>query len=250
MTTTALPNALPNGYQPGDGEGLTKVVVAAARSRDYQKADVVFEWSFPIGRSYSDVVPVVDYLGDVAAEEAEAQLSKLLGEQKAKVAAATGTTAPQGTDSDVPFDTPATPTGPIISGGKSFLTSQAPEPDDNSASQGGLPWKYGQKKKGSGSIKYLPSSHLDSPTFIAAVKQLVSDQGIDPEQVIVFDDRIGNYGLEDGHAGFNVGKAVARKGSDLKDALGDRDTVSFVNFNDDGTIDAPLSNDVKALMSG
>ena len=241
MTTNPPPH--PSGYQPAPGEGLTSIEVEVLPSWGFQKVAVRGAYTFPEPRALPEAQAVIEDIYSHLEAEARAKVDLLIdikneyegAEKAAKKAKVDAVTQPDSQPSTQPdADNPA---------GK----PQPGEVDDGPQDTGG--WRIGRRPKNKGTFKYRGTDVVDGSTFIDAAKQLIAQEGINPDEVLVFDDRSGKYGLESGHESYSAGKIKAREDTDLRKATGDRDIVAYVDFDeDDGSLQVHLSKNGKEAL--
>ena len=123
--------------------------------------------------------------------------------------------------------------------------AQAPQPPVNS---GGLEWMTGTKPNGKGTFRFVASSSMDYKAFKAAATAQLAGLGLNPDEVDIFDDRTGKYGIESGNEAYSPGKLKAKDGTLLAKALQGKTIIGSVDFNADGTLKVSLSRDAKAAM--
>lgn len=126
--------------------------------------------------------------------------------------------------------------------------AQAPQaPVAPAAPVSGDGWAMANKPKG-GTFRYLTTAVYPTDKFKAAIAGQLPALGIDAAQVDVFDDRVGNFGLESGNTGYTAGKVKAKDGSPLAAALGGRSILAGADFGPDGSVKVVLSRDGKAAI--
>lgn len=109
-------------------------------------------------------------------------------------------------------------------------------------------WKQAIKPNGAGTFKFLPTSVVSKQKFIEMAEDKLPGLGIDKEQVVVFDDRGGDRGIEAGEKYYCAGKVKARKDSQLESIMDGKSIVANVDFDDDGTLKVSLSRDGKTAI--
>lgn len=117
-----------------------------------------------------------------------------------------------------------------------------------SAPVGGLDWKIAYKPNGAGSFEYPSTVSYSKEKFIEEAKRIIPTLGIDPAEVVVFDDRGGPKGIEAGNEYYCAGKVKARQDSMLMRAMQGKSIVANIDFNRDGTLKMSLSRDGKTAM--
>lgn len=113
---------------------------------------------------------------------------------------------------------------------------------------GNLEWLEGEKPNNAGTIRYVSSKSISSQQLREAAVAQLSSLGLSTEMVDVFDDRVGNYGLESGNASYSAGKLKVKDGTPLAAALQGKKIAGSVDFRQDGSIVVSLSKDAKAAM--
>jgi hypothetical protein len=124
--------------------------------------------------------------------------------------------------------------------------SFSPQQSNGSVSAGD--WKTAFKPNGAGSFEYLSTSAFSTERFVQEAKAQIPSLGIDPEQVVVFDDRHGPKGIEAGNEYYCAGKIKARQDSKLLQAMQGKAIVGNIDFNRDGTLKVSLSRDGKTAV--
>lgn len=109
-------------------------------------------------------------------------------------------------------------------------------------------WQQAIKPNAAGTFKYLPTSVVSKQDFIRMAESLLPMLGLDPEQVVVFDDRGGDRGIESGEKYYCAGKVKARKDSTLESIMDGKSIVGNLDFESDGSLKASLSRDGKSAM--
>jgi hypothetical protein len=126
--------------------------------------------------------------------------------------------------------------------------AQAPTPARSPASSGGLEWLTGTKPNGKGTFRYVSTASIGIAEFKASAAEQLEGLGLLADEVDVYDDRTGKYGLEEGNDGYSPGKLKVKDGTRLSSALQGKSIVGSVDFNNDGSIRVSLSRDAKAAM--
>jgi hypothetical protein len=126
--------------------------------------------------------------------------------------------------------------------------AQTPAPAYTPAPAGGLQWATGTKPNGKGTFRFVTTESLGIAEFKAAAEAQLQGLGLNPDEVDVFDDRTGKYGLESGNEGYSAGKLKVKDGSPLVAALQGKTIIGSVDFNNDGSIRVSLSRDAKAAQ--
>jgi hypothetical protein len=128
--------------------------------------------------------------------------------------------------------------------------AQSPAPAYTpTALSGGVEWATGNKPNGKGTFRYVTSNSLGYREFKDAAIAQLAGLGLNPDDVEVFDDRTGKYGLESGNEVYSPGKLKVKDGTTLASALPDgKSIVGSVDFNNDGSVRVSLSRDAKAAL--
>ena len=127
--------------------------------------------------------------------------------------------------------------------------AQSPTPAYTpSAPAGGLEWGTGTKPNGRGTFRYVTTSSIGIAEFKATATAQLASLGLDPDEVDVYDDRTGKYGIEEGNEAYSAGKLKAKDGTRLAAALQGKTIIGSVDFNNDGSIRVSLSRDAKAAL--
>jgi len=124
--------------------------------------------------------------------------------------------------------------------------AQSPQAPAPAPSSGG--WAVANKPNGKGSFRYLTTSAFSSDQFREAIKAQLPALGVSPDDVDVFDDRVGNYGLESGNESYTAGKIKAKDGTRLHAALAGKSIIGGADFGPDGSVKVTLSKDGKAAL--
>jgi|DEB0MinimDraft_10_1074344.scaffolds.fasta_scaffold00051_16 hypothetical protein len=109
-------------------------------------------------------------------------------------------------------------------------------------------WPIAYKPNGAGSFRYLPTSVVPRQRLIEMVTEKLPALGIDPEQVVVFDDRTGDRGIEGGGQSYCVGKVKAKSDSPLTAAMQGKQILANVDFEPGGQVKVTLSRDGKTAL--
>lgn len=126
--------------------------------------------------------------------------------------------------------------------------AQTPAPVYTPQTNGALEWATGTKPNGRGTFRFVTTASLGIREFKDAAVAQLAGLGLDPEEVDVFDDRTGKYGIEEGNEAYSAGKLKVKDGTRLANALQGKSIVGSVDFNNDGTIRVSLSRDAKAAL--
>jgi hypothetical protein len=108
-------------------------------------------------------------------------------------------------------------------------------------------WAVANKPKG-GQFRYLTTAVYPIAKFKEDALAAVKEAGIDVDDVDVWDDRTGKYGLESGNEGYTPGKVKAKDGTTLAKAMNGKSIIGGIEFNNDGTLRFTLSRDGKAAV--
>lgn len=109
-------------------------------------------------------------------------------------------------------------------------------------------WAIGVKPKGAGTFKYLTSAAFSTERLKADVAGELAGLGISPDDVDIYDDRVGKYGLETGNEAYQPAKVKVKDGTQLSAALQGKNIVAGVDFNADGTVKVALTKDGRAAL--
>lgn len=126
---------------------------------------------------------------------------------------------------------------PAMQGGGGFAAAQS---SDN--------WRTAYKPNGAGSFKFLPTSVMTKNDFIRLAEEQLPSLGLDPAQVVVFDDRGGDRGIEAGEKYYCAGKVKARRDSQLESIMDGKSIVANIDFETDGSLKLSLSRDGKTAI--
>jgi hypothetical protein len=110
-------------------------------------------------------------------------------------------------------------------------------------------WRLAHKPNGAGSFKYLPTSAFSKKDFIEVATAKLGEMGIDTEQVVVFDDRGGDRGLERGEQHYSAGKVKVRPDTQYAAAMAGKAIIGSVDFGDSGEIRVSISRDGKSALN-
>jgi hypothetical protein len=117
-----------------------------------------------------------------------------------------------------------------------------------SASVNSDSWKQAIKPNGAGTFRFLPTTVVSKSDFIQMAEAKLPSLGIDPEQVVVFDDRGGDRGIEAGEKYYCAGKVKARKDSQLESIMDGKSIVANIDFDTDASVKVSLSRDGKTAV--
>ena len=116
------------------------------------------------------------------------------------------------------------------------------------APSGNLEWATGTKPNGKGQFRFVTTASIGISEFKQAAVAQLAGLGLNPDDIDVYDDRTGRYGLEEGNEGYSAGKLKVKDGTPLAAALQGKSIVGSVDFNNDGSIRVSLSRDAKAAL--
>jgi len=117
------------------------------------------------------------------------------------------------------------------------------------ASTSSSDWRVAHKPNNAGSFKYLPTSVVDKRTFIEKAEAVLREMDIDMEQVVVFDDRGGDRGLERGEQHYSAGKVKVRPDTQYAQAMNGKAIIGSVDFGDGGELRVSISRDGKTALN-
>lgn len=203
--------------------GIREVHVSVKRSRDYQAVEVSAVAALEPGADEGAALAKIDELYALLAEDAEGRIGELTlpkaaGTQDQAIAMLQQMTgdAPPPSDDDAPpfYDNEGWATIAGKASDSQFLMAKKPD-----------------KAKGPKEFRYLPSTVMSKRELEDASKQLAVERGFPLDQVIAFDnrDRLDK-------PGWGACVVKARRGSDLAEKLGDRDTVGYAAWNVEGKL--------------
>ncbi len=212
------------GVPKAPTSGIKEVHVSVKRSRDYQAIEVSATAALEPGADEGDALAQIDAMYRLLAEDAEAKITELT------VPAAKGTSdqaiamlqqmtddAPPPSDDDAPpfYDNEAWAAKAAVPAlVVDFLIAKKPD-----------------KAKGPKEFRYLSSTVMSKRELEDASKELAGERGFPVDQVIAFDnrDRLDK-------PGWGACVVKARRGSDLAEKLGERDTVGYTAWNAEGKL--------------
>lgn len=117
------------------------------------------------------------------------------------------------------------------------------------APAGGDGWATGNKPQGKGQVRYITSDFLPSDTFKAMVYAKIEEAGMDAQQFVVYDNRVGKFGFESGNENWSVAAVKGAEGSVWAQQLGKK-SAFFVDFvYPSGDITVKLSRDGEAVKT-
>lgn len=134
------------------------------------------------------------------------------------------------------------------------LSSLRPNESASAPAQGGgstgkAEWRLAHKPNGAGSFKYIPTDSYSKRDFIDNAMDALSEMGIDTEQVVVFDDRGGERGLELGEQHYSAGKIKVRPETQYAAAMNGKAIIGSVDFTNSGNIRVSISRDGKSALN-
>ncbi len=170
--------------EPVPGEGITGFTVSAGLAEDFGQYKTGTSVTYSFGRPVQLVDTITRHheMRQVVSElEVENHRQHL-----ARAAAETHAVANQ-------VQAP-TPTQQAV----------APPPAP-AAAPGEPPWAMGSKPNNGGTLRYIPTAVFPTDSFKAVVNAALEAQGTHPSLYEVWDNRVGQYGLEGGNASYSVG---------------------------------------------
>lgn len=109
-------------------------------------------------------------------------------------------------------------------------------------------WRTAYKPNGAGQFRFIPTSVLSKNDFLRMAEEKLPSLGLDPAQVVVFDDRGGDRGIEAGEKYYCAGKVKARRDSQLESIMEGKTIVANIDFDTDGSLKMSLSRDGKTAV--
>ena len=237
-----------------EGEGITGFTVEARATGDYQSYATRLEYSFGRVVGNVDVVQPHEEMATFVSELAVDQLTKHLKRVEAEAAQRrtvgsqpqpqeapqpAGGSAPMAGGAGAPAQAPSPQPAPAPMTAPQQPPQQQPQPQP--APQG-LQWATGQRPQGKGTVRYVTSASMPTDQFKSEIAGAIRAVGDNPDQFVIFDNRIGQRGFESGAQNYSVAAVKPTQGSPLEQQLGSR-SAYFVDFNDDGTIRVKASRD-------
>lgn len=125
----------------------------------------------------------------------------------------------------------------------------APAPAQGGGGTGQMEWRMAHKPNGAGSFKYIPTDSYSKRDFIENATAALAEMGVDTEQVVVFDDRGGDRGLERGEQHYSAGKVKVRPDTQYAAAMNGKAIIGSVDFTDSGKIRVSISRDGKSALN-
>lgn len=203
--------------------GIREVHVSVKRSRDYQAVEVSAVAALEPGADEGAALAKIDELYALLSEDAEARISELTlpkaantTDQAVSLLQAMTDDPPPPSDDDAPpfYDNESWAAIASKASDSQFLMAKKPD-----------------KAKGPKEFRYLPATVMSKRELEDASKQLAAERGFPLDQVIAFDNR---DRMDKPAWGACVVKA--RRGSELAEKLGDRDTVGYTAWNVEGKL--------------
>jgi hypothetical protein len=204
--------------------GVKEVYVSVKKSRDYQAVEVSASVALEPGAGQGEALAEIDAIYRLLVEDAEAKITEMtLPAAKGASDQAIAMLQQMTDDAPPPSDDDAPPFYDNEAWGEKAV---APARDSQF-----LMAKKPDKAKGPKEFRYLPSTVMSKRELEDASKALAATQGFAADQLIAFDnrDRLDK-------PGWGACVVKARRGSDLADKLGDRDTVGYTAWNADGLL--------------
>jgi hypothetical protein len=207
--------------------GIKEVHVSVKRSRDYQAVEVSAVATLEAGADEGAALAKVDELYALLAEDAESRIGQLTASPAKPAASQDQAIAMlQQMTQDVP--PPSDDDAPPFYDNEAWEAKKQPE---TVVGQQFLMAKKPDKAKGPKQFRYLSADDMSKRELEDASKALAAAQGFAADQLIAFDnrDRLDK-------PGWGACVVKARRGSDLAEKLGDRDTVGYTAWNADGKL--------------
>ena len=249
--TEQIPAPGPSGYQPSPEEGITEIAFEVTPSWGYQKVALRGTYTFPEPRAFSEALPAIDELYAALEEDAARRVDSLVALKDEREAARKPASAPAGpAPAPQPAPSQAAPgqAPHPVQQADQLVTQQLGGQQVGGTTPSGLQWQVGQKPQQRGSFKFVTTASIDTEQFRQLAVPALQQAGVNPDQVLIFDDRTGQYGLESGNTSYSAGKAKAKDGSQLKQLMGDRDTVAYLDFQQDGSVKAHTTKGAKSAL--
>jgi len=197
-----------------NAEGYTGFTVRASMSKDYQSATTELHYQYAVPVDALDLVEKHAEASTEAANLVRGVLANVL--DKAGAAA-----APSGVERLAAVEAPsAAPAKPTL--GRTVL--------------------QGTKPQNGGVISYVATSELSEQDFKTEIAQGIRGEGYDPEAFVVFDNRKGKYGVEDGKESWAVAAVMPKQETHMASVLGDKTKAFFVDFDGTGTVKVKATN--------
>jgi len=204
--------------------GIKEVHVSVKRSRDYQAVEVSAVAALVPGADEGDALAHIDAMYRLLAEDAESKITELtLPSAQGSTDQALVMLQQMGQEVPVPSDDDAPP----------FYDNEAWAAKAEAEQPSGqfLMAKKPDKAEGPKEFRYLPTSVVSKRELEDQSKALAKERGFDVSELIAFDnrDRLDK-------PGWGACVVKARRGSNLADKLGDRDTVGYTAWNAEGKL--------------
>ncbi|MGH3442022.1 MAG: hypothetical protein ACRDUY_08255, partial [Nitriliruptorales bacterium] len=117
----------------------------------------------------------------------------------------------------------------------------APPPDPQQGQQNfAAHLQVGSSPKG-GQVRYVPTSVLPQQAFEQAIRNHITSLGFAEADFVVFDNRTGNYGLEDGKQAYSAATVKPRRETHVAATIGEKTSAFYVDFQQDGTLTVKAS---------
>lgn len=204
--------------------GVKEVHVSVKRSRDYQAVEVSAVAALEPGADEGAALAKIDELYALLAEDAETRIG-LLTLPKAEGTQDQAIAMLQQMSDDVP--PPSDDDAPPFYDNEAWEAKKEAE----KPAQQFLMAKKPEKARGPKQFRYLSTDDMSKRELEDASKDLAVQRGFPLDELIAFDnrDRLDK-------PGWGACVVKARRGSDLAEKLGDRDTVGYTAWNADGKL--------------
>lgn len=193
-------------------DGYIGFEVRASVSKDYQSFATTLHYRYAAPVDALDLVEKHAEAAQKAAELAGDSISHLLA--KSATAAASATRAPAGADT----------------------SSAAPSGGDAATPAGARTVLQGTKPRNSGTLNYVPTSDLSEQDFKTEIAQAIRAAGGDPDELAIFDNRKGKFGVEDGKESWSTASVLPKQDTHMASILGDKKKAYFVDFDANGKV--------------
>lgn len=226
-------------YRAEDGEGIVAFEVKEHASVKH-KGDLIgnatsITYAFATPKAREDIVEAHALVSEAARRLAHREIEQSLAEhQNRQPAGAAGSS------------TPASPGGP------SQAAPANPQPQTQTV--GEVQWAVGQRPKGKGELRYVTSASLPTDKFLGKIAAGVREHGDDPDDFNIYDNRVGDYGLESGNDNWSVAAVKPKDGTyaaglpKMQTQKGNVKTAYYVDFNDDGSLWVRPSGDYQSIL--
>lgn len=137
---------------------------------------------------------------------------------------------------------PAAPQPQTQAAGAGAPPPQVPQAPAAAPAPSGDGWAVGQKPNGKGQIRYVTTNAMSTDAFRDAIAQAIAAAGYDPSSYLIYDNRVGDRGLEAGETNWSVANVKPAEGNpmaddpDFKTDRGGTKSAFFVDFNADGSV--------------